>query len=224
MKQTTRLTLLALAALTGSAAAATFSTPYSNPGPDGNDFPYEGKLTLSGTDSWLTTATPGAWSYRDLKVGANPNRGWGHTARWYLVELLSPASLLIGMSSTNSLAQPGFALYSGESVNDVAADLHTFSNNGNDLATLNTPWDKNGPGNTPGLAFTGFGYNGVTQELNGSFTLPAGLYTIAIGNAADSNNAPAAIAYNLSFSTVPEPATSLMAALAAALPLLRRRR
>ena len=212
------------AALAGSASAAVYSSPYSNPGTDGEAFVYDGKLTLSGTDAYTTSATPGAWSYRDLKATANPNRGWGHTSFWMLVEITAPTSLTFGMTSPNALAQPGFSIYSGESVNDSPADVHTYSNNGNDLTLLNSPWDKNGPGGSTGLTFTGYAFNGVTNSLTGTFALAPGLYTVAFGNAADSNAAPAAIEYGISFSTVPEPSAALLGALAGLLTLNRRRR
>lgn len=222
-KRHTLLSIAAAAALTSSASAAVYSTPYSNVGPDNEAFPYEGKLTLSGTDSYNTSGAPGAWSYRDLKPTANPNRGWGHTSMWFLIEITQATSLTLGMSSANSLAQPGFALYTGESVNDAPADLHTYSNNGSDLSLLNSPWDKNGPGGSPGLTFTGFAFNGVANSLSGTFALAPGLYTVAFGNAADSNAAPAAIEYAISFSTVPEPSAALLGVLAGLLTLRRRR-
>ena len=218
------LSLAFAAAFSGSASAAVYSTPYSNAGADGNAFLYEGQLTLSGNASWNTSAAPGAWSYRDLKATANPNRGWGHTSFWMLIEITEPTSLILGMSSSNSLAQPGFALYSGESVNDDPANAHTYSNNGSDLTLLNSPWDKNGAGGSTGLTFTGYAFNGVTNSLNGTFAVAPGLYTVAFGNAADSNAAPAAIEYRLSFSTIPEPSTALLGALTGLLALSRRRR
>ena len=215
---------LAILATAAAAPAATFSTPYSNPGPDGDPFLYEGKLTLNAGDSWSTTVTPGAWSFRDLKPSANPNRGWGHTSAWFLVELTSASQLMLGMNTSSTIGQPGFTLYSGESINDAPADAHTFSNNGLDLVLLNDGWDNNGTAGAPGLVYTGNGFNGVTQNLNGSFTLPAGLYTIAFGNAADSTAAPAAIPYTLTFAAVPEPSCAMLAAAAGMLAVSRRRR
>ena len=182
-------------------------------------------MTMTTTDSWNAgTVDLFGWSYRDLDVASNQNAGWGHAANWYLFELGADAYFTVNLTSTDPLAQPGFTIYGGESIVDRPANAHTFSNTGNDLVLLNDNWDDNGPAGAPGLVYKGHGFSGQTASLSGTFFLPAGLYTVALGNAADSNNAPGSVSYNASFTTVPEPSTLAVLALGAFSAFGRRRR
>ena len=217
--------LAAAAVLVGSSQAATVVAPYDNStGPADDAFLYGSKITFTTTDSYATSASPGAWSYRDLKPAADPNKGWGHTSAWYLVELGTDAYFSVTLTSADVNAQPGFVIYKGESLIDTPGSAHTYSNNGNDIATLNSPWDQNGAGGAPGLVYQGSAFVGSTASLSGSYFLPAGLYTVAVGNAANSLSAPPAVTYGVAFATVPEPSTSLLGVLGLVGGLRRRRR
>ncbi|RYD62137.1 MAG: PEP-CTERM sorting domain-containing protein [Verrucomicrobiaceae bacterium] len=221
------LPLLTAAALLANANAATVVTNYENPGTDGDPFLYLDKITFSTTDSWSDSGDVGGWSFRDTRVTANQDRGWGHFSTWYLIEITSTSNVTITMSSADAAAWAGFVIYAGESVNDDPGMAHTYSNNGLQIAALNGGWDKNGPGGTTGLAYIGNSHSTTTQSgtATGTWTLGPGLYSIAFGNAADSTSLPPDIAYDFSIlTTVPEPSTALLSACASGLFFIRRRR
>lgn len=215
------LPLLALAMAGAMAQAATVIPGYDNSTDGGVSdvaFPYLAKATFGLADSWSTTATPGGWSFRDLDPTKNQNRGWGHSTRWFLVELTQASFLTVSMSSLSSLANPGIVIYGGESISDDPNNLHTYSNNGLDAALLNSPWNTNGD-----LSYLDSAHSGVTTGLGKTFNLAAGLYTIGLGNAADSSTFPSAITYDVGFSVIPEPSCLLLSG-SASLLMLRRRR
>jgi|GEM_PF-6865977 len=211
-------------ALVAAAPAATILTSYENPGTDGEAFPYEARATFSASDSWNSVTSVGGWSYVDLDPTKNPNRGWGHASSWYLVEITKTSVFQLTLRSSDATARPGFVVYAGESVEDVPGSLHTYSNNGSDLVALNDPWDDNGVGGGPGLDYLGHAHNPSGAEVTGSFGLGPGLYTIAVGNAADSNLNPGGQTFDLTFATVPEPSACLLVALGALGALTLRRR
>lgn len=221
-----------------SASAATVVTPYSNPGTDGTPFPYEALATLSAHDSWSTITGVGGWSYVDLDPTKNPNRGWGHASTWYLVEITEATrfELTVRFNPTETMssygiteaaaafsAHPGFVIYAGESVEDRPANLHTYSNNGDDLVPLNDSWDDNAAGGAAGLTHVTHAYSTVGLAVTGSVDLLPGRYTIAIGNGADSSTHPSGKIYDVTFTSVPEPSATGLGALGG-LALLRRRR
>lgn len=214
-----------IGAASAAHAALTVTPAYENAGPDGNPFLYEAKGSFSDSSytEWNLTASVGGWSYVDLKPTANPNRGWGHTSAWYLIEIQQATQFTLSLSSADSLARPGFVLYLGESVNDVPASAHTYSNNGNDLVLLNDGWDNNGAGGAPGLSYVKHGYNATGNTLQDSVFLNPGLYTVAIGNGADSTTAPTAKSFAVTFA-VPEPSSLLISLSGGLLACLRRRR
>jgi hypothetical protein len=214
--------------LTTVGHAATVISDYDNStGPTDPGFLYIDKVIMSTTDSWSDTASVGGWSYKNTNTGVtvNPNRGWGHTSDWFLLDLTSPAYVTISMSGTDSLAWAGFVIYAGESLVDDANQAHTYSNNGLDLVLLNDAWDNNGPGGTPGLAYVGHAHSATqSPDVSGSWSLGAGLYTIAFGNAADSATAPTAKDFAVNITTIPEPSAALLSILAAGALGFRRRR
>lgn len=215
--------LLASLAASSLTWAATITNPYENPGTDGVAFPYQAKASFEVIDSWNSTASVGGWSYVDLDPAKNQNRGWGHTSRWYLIEINDPTTFQLELSSTDGSTRPGFVLYLGESIEDVPGAAHTYSNNGNQMATLNAGWDKNGAGGTPSLSYVAHGFNRDGSSLVSSVNLAPGLYSLAIGNGADSRSNPGGRALSITMSTIPEPSSALLGALGA-LALLRRRR
>lgn len=219
--------LIASAAILVSAArAATVISGYDNStGPEDPGFIYIDKIIMTSTDSWSDTANVGGWSYKNTNISANPNRGWGHTSDWFLLELTQTAFVTISMDGSDPSAWAGFVVYAGESINDDAMEAHNYSNNGLEIAALNGGWDLNGPGGTPGLTYVGHGHSAMqSPDVSGSWTLGPGLYTIAFGNAADSATAPTAKEFGISITTVPEPSAALLSILAAGLCAGRRRR
>ena len=223
------------AALITSAPAAVVNETYSNPGTDGAAFAYRALVTLDQVDSWSSTTSVGGWSHADLAATANPNRGWGHAAGWYLIEIEEASSFIISLTGTDLGARPGFVIFAGESIEDDPTQAHTYSNNGLDMF-LNDRWDDNGaakaggasvdqPWNTndPALTYVGSGINLSSNSLSNSVTLAPGRYTLAIGNAADSATANVSETYSFTFTTVPEPSSTLLIALGG-LALMRRRR
>lgn len=212
--------LLLPALIVSQATAAVVDTSYDNPSAN-TSFGYEAFVTLSGNDSWTYQTTVGGWSHLDLQTSGDRNAGWGHASSWYLVELTVPTTFTVGMTTTTNGALPGLTIYTGESLNHDVSQRHTYSNNGNDLAALNSGWDLNA---TP-LSVAGYAENLTGNSLSQSFSLDAGRYTIALGNAADSSDQGRlmSVDYDFSFTTVPEPSTAVLAGLAS-LVLLRRRR
>lgn len=225
--------MVALALASSGHAAITVTTPYSNPGTDGNAFLYVAKLTASdgSFDIWSTTATPGGWSYGDLRGAGHTmfgaplsgtDQGWGHASRWYLLEIIQATAFTLSLTSSSPDARPGFVMYAGESVNDTPGEAHTYSNNGVNMA-LNDGWDQNGPGGSRGLTYVTHGYNATGSSISQEAFLSPGLYTIAVGNIGDSTLATGGKTYSLNFA-VPEPGTALLGLLGGASACLRRRR
>lgn len=203
MKHTLRNLTLALAAVAlpaASHAGLVVTNGYSNPGPDGQAFLYEakGKFTDRTAATWNVSASVGAWSYANL--ASSPNIGWGHTSAWYLVEIVEATNFTVNMTSSSTDARPGFVMYAGESVNDDPGSAHQYSNNGLNIATVNADWDFNGPGNTPGLTYVTHGLNSTGSTLTKTLFLNPGLYTIAMGNIANSGLSPSGKTYSIAFS------------------------
>jgi hypothetical protein len=214
---------LAFIASCNIATAATVVSPYENPGTDGVAFPYEARVAFSVTDSWNSSTSVGGWSYVDLDPAKNQNRGWGHSSSWFLIEITGATRFQLTLGSADDTTRPGFVLYSGESIEDTPGSLHTYSNNGSQMDLLNNPWDKNGPGGIRGLDYVAHGFNASGSSLVGAVDLAPGLYTLAIGNGADSRGNPGGRTLTVGMTTIPEPSTALLGALGT-LALLRRRR
>jgi hypothetical protein len=214
-----KILIATLLASTSAAFAATVVTPYANPGSDGVAFPYEAHVTFDAIDSWTTSTSVGGWSYVDLDPAKNPNRGWGHASSSYLVEIAAATRFELTLSSADPTTRPGFVLYAGESIDDLPGRFHTYSNNGNDMATLNGSWDTNA---TP-LTYVTHAFNPAGESVTGTADLAPGRYTLVVGNGADSTTNPGGRNLDLTFTTVPEPSIVLLGALGS-LALLRRRR
>jgi hypothetical protein len=218
-------TILAAGLITTAAHAATVITDYDNStGPGDPGFLYLDKIIMSATDSWSDTVDVGGWSYRNTNSAANPNRGWGHTSDWFLLELTAPGTVQVTMTGVQPDAWAGFVIYAGESLNDDADEAHNYSNNGLQIAALNGGWDFNGPGGTPGLTYVGHAHSATpSPNASGTWSLGPGLYTIAFGNAANSAENPTAKSFAVSIA-VPEPSVAVLGAVAALGLGLRRRR
>jgi hypothetical protein len=237
---TTTLAALVLTATTH--AAVTFNDSYSNPGTDGNDFLYLGKLTASDNSisSYNTTLTTGGWSFADLRGTSHTmfgspisgtSQGWGHASRWFLLEITQATQFTLSMTPWNDPgtlgneatdARPGFVIFAGESVEDVPSNAHTYNNDGTNMA-LNDGWDKNGPGGTRGLTYVTNGYNAAGGSLTSGAFLSPGLYTIALGNIGDSLLATGNKGFDVTFA-VPEPSSAILALSGSLIAFRRRRR
>ena len=225
--------IISAALVSSASAAVVVDYAYNNPSAvndsptaTSQQFRYDAFVTLGPGDSWDSLATLGGWSYVDLDPTKNQNRGWGHAATWFLLELTDPGEFSVSMDwlapASGPLGpegRPGFTIYSGESVHHNTDNLHTFSNNGNDLTALNSGWDKN----TTPLAFAGTAVNLTGASVSDSFMLPAGRYTIVLGNAHDSTTAYVDRDFNFTFAAVPEPSSALLMT-AGCLVLVGRRR
>lgn len=233
----------AILALTASGhAAITFDATYTNPGPDGNDFLYLGKLTATGTtySTYNTTITPGGWSFADLRGSSHTmfgspisgsSQGWGHASRWFLLEITQATQFTLSMTPWDNPAtpgneatdaRPGFVIFAGESVNDDPSEAHTYNNDGTNMA-LNDGWDKNGPGDTRGLTYVTNGYNASGGSLSSGVFLNPGLYTMALGNIGDSTLATGGKGFDVTFA-IPEPSSAILALGGGLLAFRRRRR
>ncbi|RYD40945.1 MAG: PEP-CTERM sorting domain-containing protein [Verrucomicrobiaceae bacterium] len=226
MKPTITTKLVVTAALSlgismASQAALTVVNAYENPGTDGDPFLYNAKGTFSDASytTWNVSTSVGGWSYANTATSVN--KGWGHTASWYLIEIQQATTFTISMASLTADARPGFVIYAGESVEDDPGAAHSFSNNGVDMS-LNDGWDNNGPGGTRGLTYVSHGVNNAANSLQGSVFLNPGLYTIAIGNSASANLTPGAPTYDVTFA-VPEPSALGLTLLGGLLAFRRRR-
>jgi hypothetical protein len=228
---------ISLATFTAAQAATVIENYNNSTGPSDPAWNYAARVTLAENDSWSSLMAVGAWSHVNLTDGADPNKGWGHAATWYLVEIGQASTLQITMvfdlAATEAIeplyaaqaafsVNPGFTIYAGETIIDNPGGAHSYSNNGIGVATLNS-WDQNGPGGTPGLVYQANGYQPDSTTLVEQVVLGPGLYTIAIGNGGEPGTTSLDKAYNLTFATVPEPSAATLGFLGGML-LLRRRR
>ncbi len=198
--------------LSAIAAEATLSiTTY-----DTTHLPYQREVTISAGED-TANAGPGnesmdfnvgGWSWEDLRTTANPNRGWGHTSDWILLDLTEDAYVTFYQTldasdlGAENIA-PGFTVYSGEKTTGDFSAGHSYNNNGKEMS-LNDAWDP-----TDELSYFTSYFSTLAEDISWSVYMPAGLYTIAIGNRADSDLAPTAVDYNFRIVTtaVPEPTT-----------------
>lgn len=207
-------------------------------------FGYSAKVAFTNNDyaAFNTTITPGGWSWANLQGAAHTppgpggtltgiNQGWGHTSRWYLIEVTEADFLQISMTPWNNPgtpgddtidARPGFTIFSGESLNHTFGNAHTYNNDGANMS-LNDGWDKNGPSNTRGLTYFDNGSNTTGSSLSESVYMEAGLYTIVFGNIGDSGLNTSAKGFNVTMA-IPEPSAALLGVIGGLTVCLRRRR
>lgn len=213
--------LLSLSILTGIAlasqsSASTIITGDPNPG----GIVYNWTVNLGSSDNAFVTGHVGAWSWQDEDLGTN--NGWAHESHWVAVSLAEAAQLTLLLSSKSDVSDPG--------------QLGGFA--GGNLfpgITLWSGWDNTGPmgdvyfnkGNVSwaeGLAYFAHIPGGPANSIQGTWTLPAGQYTLAFGGDSASEFFEPRQGYGATLTTapVPEPASLMLLSLASA-PILARR-
>jgi hypothetical protein len=230
---------VAAASLAGSIANAAIVI---NSDPAAGGIGYRNQIILDVEDSASFTRHVGGWSWEDNSLfdsGEDPV-GWTHTSDWTALTLTGTTALTIRMereagvpwpSSTepNRVASidainPSFTLYRGWD-NDLMpqafadqfnggvllGDWHNYNNDG-DIA-----WAED-------LSYVGHVSNSTEAFAEITFAnLPAGQYTLVLGSNAPSNEANRQ-GYRATFTTVPEPATTLFIGAGAVALIARRRR
>jgi len=152
-------------------------------------------------------------------------KGWTHTSNWVALELLQPTKLTIqvdrqaGVPTATGVAgndlYPAFSLYAGWE-NQVDED-HQYNNTGN------TPW-------APDIFYLAHIANdAAAPSVSGSFTLPTGLYSLAIGGNPPDPTQGGRQGYTatLTAEAVPEPTTVsgfLLAGIGITLSKMRRQK
>ena len=154
------------------------STVTSLPGGAGSvpGITYEWQVQMNQEDTATFSRSVGAFSWNEP---SNPVglKGWTHTSNWVMLELTNLSSLTLkierasgipnGSSTAGDTLYPAFCLYSGWQ--NSGTEDHTYNNTGN------TDWADS-------LSYLGSQANGGNYySISKSFTLPAGLYSIAIG-------------------------------------------
>lgn len=174
-----------------SAKSAAAVTP-SDPGADG--VPYAYTLIAGAGDTGTFKSRCGAWSWEDDRlfgVGEEPV-GWTHTSKWVALMLKDTVTLTVTMAvdatvpwvspnnpDPNQLAdtanmRPSLTLWRGWD-ND-GGDFHTYNNHGS------VDWAED-------LSYVDHINNSSQTTITRSWTLPAGLYTFALGSNSNDNNA-----------------------------------
>ncbi len=205
---------------------------------------YVWSVTLNGSDSILTPdlaiANVGAWSWEDQGLFGlgEPTRGWTHTSNWAAIELTSAAYFTLSLAGNTNIPLvaggfrpadhffPSFSIYSGwdnDAMSDAVAASLGLESGDNDSHTYNNRGDIDW---AEDLTFLGKVENSTLSSVQGTWLLPAGKYSIAMGSNASASLAPPRQGYVASFSAspIPEPSSSGLAVLALAGMILRRRR
>lgn len=207
--------------IAGAATATASSVIWRPGGRPSIGVPYDWVVTMAGTDIASDVRHVGAWSWEDnaLFDEGEPTVGWTHTSDWVKLSLTGATSFTLRLeraanvpgAAVDSLSMfPSFTLWSGWDEDGV--QNHTYNNTNNA-----------GPVWAEDLTYIDHYDNSTATFVERTYSLPDGDYTIVLGS-----NAPATDTerqgYRFTFTTVPEPSTALMGALAAIALLGRRRR
>lgn len=225
----TGLTFL-LAATTASASTVVLGDPAAG------GIGYRWTITMNDVDTATAIRHVGALSHNDpINFPTAPLTGWTHTSDWVALDLTAPAILTITLARKSGVPNgsgtagdslfPAFSIYEGWDNDD--GDDHIYNNSGlfawaEDLTAF-IGAQHNGVAigtNTPGLGLT---------SVSDSYTLPAGLYSIALGGNPPDSIGSGRQGYELTLTTtaVPEASSILLcglAAVGAALARIRCRR
>lgn len=206
---------LSFVATTASASTVVFGDPAAG------GIGYTWSISMSDSDFATATNHVGALSHNDpINFATAPLTGWTHTSNWVALELTSTADLTItlarkagvpnGASTAGANLYPAFSLYSGWD-ND-GGDDHIYNNSGDfdwaeDLSFIGAEHNGVAIGtNTPALGLT---------TVSHVFTLPAGLYSIALGGNPIDSIGSGRQGYELTLTTtaVPEASTLVLSGL-----------
>ncbi len=207
---------------------------------------YEWSVTLGAEDVAVTPDISGshlgAWSWEDedLFEEGEPTVGWTHTSQWASVTLTEASYLTIRLEANSSIPFtgtgnvggfrpsdgffPSFTLFAGVDQDDIPeaiaamlgaepgdGEWHMYNNRGD------IDWAED-------LSFIGLKENDSESFAEATFYLEAGTYTLAMGGNAPSGESPPRQGFRATFSTVPEPSSTLLGIAAALLTFVRRRR
>jgi hypothetical protein len=194
-------------------ATATASAAVVAPGdPAPGGIGYRWTITMTDTDSATAIRHVGALSHNDpINFATAPLTGWTHTSDWVALDLTAPALLTVTLSRKAGVPNgantagadlfPAFSLYAGWDNDD--GDDHIYNNSGlfawaEDLtAFLGAQHNGAAVGtNTPGLGLT---------TVSQTFSLPAGLYSIALGGNPPDSIGSGRQGYELTLTTVAVP-------------------
>ncbi len=221
------LTLVRATVVSALSLAASPAATISQATPLPTGVPNRWTVGMSGTDTATFSRHVGAWSWEDDSLSPNPGDldvGWTHTSDWAVVTLLEAATLTIllerdasvpwpsagdpGRLAPVSSMFPSFTLWSGA---DADGDqLHTYTNYGN------VTWAED-------ITYVGHMNNSTLTSIQRSWSLPAGLYTLALGSNSPATN-PDRQGYRTTLFTVPEPSTSALLLCGLAVLGARRKR
>lgn len=184
-------------------------------------------VEMSDTDTATFSRHVGAWSWEDDSLSPNPGDldvGWTHTSDWAVVTLTASTTLTVsierdanvpwpspgdpGRLASVSSMFPSFTLWSGADADGT--QLHTYTNYG-DVA-----WAED-------ITYVGHMNNSTLTSIEGSWSLPAGQYTLAIGSNSPATD-PNRQGYRTTLTTVPEPGASVLLLSGLAALSARRRR
>lgn len=208
--------------------------------PEEGGIAYSWQMFLTGSDSGTISGTVSAWSWQDEGFAGEPGFGWAHTSSWIALSLGASSQVTItiqrdpnvpfaGSGNINGFAPtedlyPAFTLWAGWDNDPAPAEValalgypegevlnhhHTFNNHGDVI------WAEK-------LSYVGHVFNDSEESVSATWVLPAGLYTLAIGGNAPSDNTPPRQGFALTVTVVPVPEPSAVLLLGMAAGFMRR--
>jgi len=224
MKNTCKNASLA-SALALLACASSNAATIINADPADGGIGYAWTATIGANGSVATPnvgdSSVGVWSWNDTAFAGADQMGWTHTTSWMALELTESAILTIimgrnesvpfldGFRATDNLF-PSFTIWKGW--DNSGSDGHIYPNN----ALIG--WAE-------GLTeLVGLVDNSTEPTAELTLNLEAGLYTIALGSQGPAVGGLPRQGFSASLTTIPEPSSALLAACAAGIAALRRRR
>lgn len=199
-----------LGSLSNPTQAATVDSLPGSPctAPCNTGIGYEWAVTLGGNDEAELIRHVGAfsWNERNPPVYVDPNQGWTHTSNWVKLDLTQAAQLTLqidrqadvpnGAGVAGNNLYPAFTIFKGWQTE--GSEDHFYDPRGN------TDWADQ-------ILFYDYKTSkGLDSSITGTFTLPKGTYSIAIGGDPPIDAARVREGYKATLRTVavPEPTTT----------------